>query len=124
MLGATDLPFWFHAAEVAALVVIIAQNWRQASTLRALENIAMADVNDVKAAIQKLQDDVTAAKAVEDSAVALLNGLTQLLKDATSSAGSFDELKSSVDAIAAQVESDTAALSDAVTANTPAAPSA
>ena len=119
------MPDLYHCAVLGGLVAVIALQVCAALRQRIFEeHVFMATVDEVKASLAKLQDDVTASKAVEDSAVALLNGLTQLLKDATSSASSFDELKASVDAIAGQVEADTAALGTAVAANTPAAPTA
>lgn len=70
----------------------------------------MSKIDDLTAA-------VTAEKTVEDSAIALLNGLSQQLKDALASGNTDAAVQTVIDSLAAN----TSALSAAVTANTPAA---
>jgi hypothetical protein len=69
------------------------------------------------ATLKDIQDDVTAEKTVIDSAVALLAGLSQQLKDAIA-ANDPAALQAIVDGL----DANKAELAAAVTANTPAAP--
>lgn len=70
----------------------------------------MASISDVNAA-------VAAETTVEQSVIALLNGISQQLKDAQASGD-----PEALDQVVASINANTKALSDAVAANTPAAP--
>lgn len=70
----------------------------------------MASISDVNAA-------VAAETTVEQSVIALLNGISQQLKDAQASGD-----PAALDQVVANINANTKALSDAVAANTPAAP--
>ena len=72
----------------------------------------MADLTD-------LQTEVTQNTDVVASAVSLLNGLSQQLKDALAAND-----PAAVQALVDQLDANTATLADAVAANTPAAPGA
>lgn len=74
-------------------------------------------LNHIMSAISDLQDAVAAATTVEESAITLLQGLKAQL-DAAIAAGDPAALKALSDTIGAE----TAKLSAAVVANTPAAP--
>lgn len=69
-----------------------------------------------------LQADVAAETTVNQSAVTLLQGLSAQIA-ALKNAGTDPTTAAAIDALAAQVEGNTSSLSDAVTANTPAATS-
>jgi hypothetical protein len=102
--------------------------------LARLESL-MTSIDDMKATLQakidKLTADVAAESTVEQSAVALLQGLSasvgslkQQLADAIAAGGDASVLQpiaDAADALASSIESNTASLSAAVTANTPAA---
>lgn len=70
----------------------------------------MADLSKLEASVQKDTDAV-------NSAVTLLQGLSQAIKDA-----GVDQTK--LDALTTSLDASTQSLSDAVVANTPAAPQA
>ncbi len=86
----------------------------------------------IKSKIDELKADVAAGKTVQDSAIALLNGITaqntalvQQLKDAIAAGLSPTELQSSVDdfdAANTAMDADRQKLADAVAANTPSEP--
>ena len=84
----------------------------QASATR--EESQMSAMGD---AIAKLQADVAAETTVDQSAITLLNGIPQLIKDAAGDPSALNDL-------AASIEANTAGLASAVTQNTPAAPTA
>ena len=65
--------------------------------------------------LQQLTDDIAAETTVEQSAITLLQGLAAQLKAAA-------EDPAQVKALASQIEQNTAALSAAITANTPPPP--
>ncbi len=71
-------------------------------------------------ALNRLQKDVAANGDVVNSAAALINGISAELKAALSSS----DPPAAIDALAQQLEQQSAALSAAVAANTPAAPPA
>lgn len=73
------------------------------------EGKIMASISDVNAA-------VAAQTTVEQSVIALLNGISQQLKDAQASGD-----PAAIDQVVANINANTKALSDAVAANTPAA---
>jgi len=75
------------------------------------ENLVMSKIDDLTAA-------VTAEKTVEDSAVALLNGIAAQLQTALASSTPDVAVQSVIDSI----KSNTDSLSAAVTANTPTPP--
>jgi len=79
-------------------------------TILEKEKATMATLADIKA-------KVDAEKTVEDSIVTLLTSVSQQLKDAIASND-----PAAMQAIADELDANTAALSAAVTANTPAAP--
>lgn len=71
-----------------------------------------------------LQAEVARNKSVDDSAIALLNGIQariQAAVDAAIAGGATSEQVAAVQALADNLKSDTDALAAAVTANTPAA---
>lgn len=70
----------------------------------------MATLADIQAA-------VAAERSVEDSAVALLGHIAQMLKDALAAND-----PAAIQAVVDQIDANTKSLSDAVAANTPAAP--
>lgn len=78
----------------------------QLTFLRKGEQTIMADLNT-------LQADVTAEKTVEQSAITLLTGLKAQLDAAGTDPAKLADLSN-------QIESNTAALAAAITANTPA----
>ena len=67
--------------------------------------------------LQDLVADVQSLKTVDDSVVALLNGLSQQLKDAIAAND-----PAAIQAVADAIEGETARLATAVAANTPGAP--
>jgi hypothetical protein len=71
--------------------------------------------------LQALKDAVAAEKTVEDSAVALLTGLTAQIADLIAKSGNTVD-PADLQAIVDQVKADTADLAAAVSANTPAVP--
>lgn len=77
-------------------------------TLEHMESRIMAKIDELTAA-------VVSEKTVEDSAIALLTGLSQQLKDALASGNTDAAVQTVIDSLA----SNTAALSAAVVANTP-----
>ena len=77
--------------------------------LETLENIIMPTMDDLKAA-------VTRNTNVDDSVLALLQGISQQLKDAQAA----NDPQAIADVIA-QLDANTQKMTDAVTANTPAA---
>lgn len=70
--------------------------------------------------IQDLTNDVANEQTVEASAITLLNGLTASIA-ALKTQGTDPATAAAIDALASQVETNTAGLSAAVTTNTPAA---
>ncbi len=79
------------------------------------------EIHQMALDLQALKDAVAAEKTVEDSAVALLTGLTSKIADLIAASGNTvdpAELKAIVD----QVNGDAAALAAAVSANTPVVP--
>jgi len=73
-------------------------------------------VNILMATIQDVQASVAAESTVDDSIITLLNGIVQQLKDAQASND-----PAALDAVVAGIQANTKKISDAVTANTPAA---
>jgi hypothetical protein len=74
--------------------------------------------------IEALRVEVERNKSVDDSAIALLNGIAariQAAVDAATAAGATAEQVAQTQALANSLKSDTDALAAAVTANTPAA---
>ena len=69
------------------------------------------------ATLADIQASVAAEKVVEDSVVALLNGISQQLKDAIAANDPV-----AMQAVVDQLDANRQALADAVAANTPAAP--
>lgn len=70
--------------------------------------------------VEDLKNDVAAETAVDASIVTLVNGLAAQLK--ALSAGGTPVDPAVIDSLATQLESDTAGIAAAVTANTPAVP--
>jgi hypothetical protein len=88
------------------------------AAIQGLEN-HMSQTDD---ALTALAADVAAEKTVEDSAIALLNGIPAVVAKALADAGVNDAASAAaVAAIDASIKANSATLSDAVTANTPAA---
>lgn len=89
----------------------------------------MADLNDkmdliidllerkIMPSMQDLKDSVTRNTSAEQSIVTLLNGISQQLKDAQASSD-----PQAIQDVITQIDANSKALSDAVTANTSAAP--
>jgi len=71
--------------------------------------------------LTQLESDVTAETTVEQSAVTLLTGISQQLKDIIAAGGDPAAQLARVAAVSAALEASTADLAAAVTANTPAA---
>lgn len=74
-------------------------------------------LEDMAKTIKDLQEDVTKQTTVIQSAATLLSGLAQQLRDAIAAND-----PAALTALADQIESNTAALSQSVTDNTPSAP--
>lgn len=70
--------------------------------------------------LEELQAAVAAETTVVNSAIVLLNGISQRIADAVAAARAGDD--SALTALASEVASETAALAAAVEANTPAPP--
>lgn len=84
---------------------------------------AMSAILDSK--LSALTDAVAAETSVTQSAVTLIGGLASQLEAAIEDAknsGATDEQLAALDGLSAKISASSAALSDAVTANTPAAP--
>ncbi len=98
---------------------------RKLDVLFALIQIALFKESKMVKEVQDLVDAVTAETTVVNSAVALINGIPQLITDAVSKAIASgvdpDDLKAITD-LAGQVQGASSALQAAVTANTPPAP--
>lgn len=75
----------------------------------------------IMASLDDVLNDVTAESTVIDSLVVLLNGIKQQLADALSGTVIPPAVQAKIDAIFTQAEANKTKLSDAVTANTPAA---
>jgi len=73
-------------------------------------------------ALTQLESDVTNLTTVEQSAVALLNGLTTQIQTIIAAGGDPAKTLASIQDVVTKVESDTTDLAKAVAANTPAAP--
>ena len=71
----------------------------------------------IMATLADIQAAVAAEKTVEDSVIALLGQISQQLKDALA-----NNDPAAMQAVVDQIDANAKALSDAVTANTPAAP--
>lgn len=87
----------------------------QLTTIQEKEEQELAEIDDLVAA-------VAAEKTVEDSTITLLTNLTDKINGLVQNATDLAALKTAITGVTASVASDTQALSDAVTANTPAAP--
>lgn len=70
-------------------------------------------INEMTPELQRLTDEVTEMKTVNQSAISLLQNLSQLIRDRANDPVALNALADSMD-------SETKALADAVTANTPA----
>lgn len=73
-------------------------------------------------ALAQLKTDVTNLTTVEQSAVALLNGLTAKIQELIDAGGNPTETLAAIQEVVTGVEADTTELAAAVAANTPAAP--
>jgi len=91
--------------------------YQQALTIRSLRRleIKMAALDDK---LTQLEADVAAETTVEKSAVTLLNGIAQQLKDIIAAGGDPAAQLARVAAVSAALEASTADLSAAVQANT------
>lgn len=74
----------------------------------------------IMSALDDLKAEVAAVRTVEDSAVALINGLAQALKDAQGADGSISAADAA--SVISDMEAGKQELADSLTANTPAAP--
>ena len=77
-----------------------------------LLNTILKEIQKMSAQLDQLKADVAAEKTVIDSAVALLGGLAQQIRDLAEDPAALSQL-------ATDIESQTASLAAAVTANTP-----
>ena len=87
------------------------------SRIEYLLRIVIGGELEMAADLTALQDEVTQNGDVISSAVTLLNGLSQQLKDALAAND-----PAAIQAVVDQLDANTQSLADAVTANTPAAP--
>lgn len=83
--------------------------------LKEMENRIMAKIEEV---LQDISDEST----LEDSILALVTGIKQQLADALANVTVPADVQAKIDAAFAQLEANKAKLTDAITANTPAAP--
>jgi ubiquitin-protein ligase len=81
-----------------------------------LHNV-IAKENKIMATLTDLQNSVAAQTTVESSIVTLLDGIAQQLRDAQA-----NNDPAAIQAVIDQIDSNTKAMSEAVTRNTPAAP--
>jgi predicted RecB family nuclease len=88
----------------------------QYSWVQSTLNILRAQGEKMSTQMQALTDKVNALKTVDDSAIALLGGLSQQLKDALAN----NDLPA-IQALADSVDAEAAKMAAAITANTPAA---
>ncbi len=94
------------------------------SVLRTLQLEIRTMSATMQTAIDALTAQVAAETTVNDSAIALINGFAARLQaaiDAATAAGASPVQTAALDALAASVQTNTNQLSDAVSANTPAA---
>lgn len=75
----------------------------------------------MSAELDRLTAAVTQNTSVDQSAITLLNGLAQQLKDMVNSSTELNDLKSKVNDLATTLEADNQAVAAAITANTPSA---
>lgn len=87
-----------------------------------LSLIILWRIRKMEDTIQALADAVAAEKTVEDSAVALLTGISARIDAAVADAEAGDTAK--LQALAGEIKDNTAALATAVSSGTPAAPAA
>lgn len=92
---------------------------RKLDTIIALLRQSINQEEQQMATLEDLAGEVSANGNAVSSAVQLLNGLSQQLRDAVA-----QNDPAAINALADQLDANTAALSEAVTANTPAAPDA
>jgi hypothetical protein len=81
----------------------------------------MATVEELKAAVAGLADEVSQTADVQGSAIALIGGLKTKLDEALA-AGSPQDVVDQIVALRNELDTQQAALAAAITANTPAAP--
>lgn len=79
-------------------------------------------LNIMAGTITDLKNEITQEETVEQSLITLVNGLGAQIKAALPNLSAADQ--ATLDSLLSSVTSDSAAMSAAVTANTPAAPSA
>lgn len=104
----------------AASVAIVALVGYAILRLTSAMDAQTTEIKIMSPQLLKLQQDVAAMRDVNQSAVALLTGLSTQLKDALANAKDNDDF-AALDAISADLEAQTASLAAAVTSNTPAA---
>lgn len=89
----------------------------------------MTGVADIKAKLDDLAARIAALESVEDSVVALLNGLTAIIADlkaqlataiANNDPAALQAVVDGLDALSSKVDADKQKLGDAASANTPA----
>lgn len=88
--------------------------WRLDYVIGLLQRLVRMEVAQM-ATLEDVRTKVAKVETVEQSAVVLLNELAQMVRDAADD-------PAEIQAIADRLESTSTALADAVTANTPAAP--
>lgn len=72
--------------------------------------------------VDKLVTEVSETKTVQDSAITLLNGLSAIIADVKEQLAAQGIDNATLNQLATDLDANTNALADAVTANTPAAP--
>jgi hypothetical protein len=105
------------ASSTGAMVAVGFVMWR---VITAIESLT-TEIKIMSPQVQKLQQDVAAMRDVNQSAVTLLQGLSQQLKDAIANAKDAGDM-AALDALSTDLEQQTQALAGAITENTPAAP--
>jgi len=101
---------WIIFATQIIILLVLSSLWGKVDNLEGKEEDEMATLND-------LQNEVTALTTVEESAEALISGLSAQLKAAGTDPAAIQKVIDDLDA-------GKTALAAAVTANTPAAPPA
>lgn len=91
--------------------------------LASIEKALTHESRTLMSAIDDLAAQVAASTSAEASAVTLITGLVTELEAALNSGGSSVDQNAKIEALVAQLKTSSQALADAITVNTPAAPS-
>lgn len=109
-------------AKLENLRQLLLETVRSSHRQEQMERMIMSELTD---AVAELGAKVDADTAVDSSAVTLLNGLTQLIKDLQTQVGQAADVPAAlaaVKAFSATLEANNSSLAAAVVSNTPAAP--